>query len=97
MVCATSQNDEVPPTPRAAAYRQIDIVPIDEGDAVAAQCQITTPDGPKQIVGPEHALNDESSLCDVPRVQLLVVRHLFRSAGDNVCQLCAEKVRIDRS
>jgi hypothetical protein len=91
------QNDQVVPTPRAAAYRQIDIVPIGEGDSVPVERQITTLEGPKRIVGPEHAMGGESSLCGVPKDQLEVVRHLFRSDGDNACQTCEEMTRTDQS
>jgi hypothetical protein len=83
------QNGTVPETHRAAAYRRTDIVPIEEQDEDSPNVRrIATTQGHQQIVGLEHAMGPNGTLCGIPKSDVEVVRHLFMTAGSHACPEC---------
>lgn len=83
------QNGMVPETRRAAAYRRTDIVPIGEQDDNSSGVRgITTTHGRQQIVGLEHAMGPNGTLCGIPKSEVEVVRHMFVTAGPHTCEEC---------
>ena len=84
------QNSDMDEKPRAAGYRETEIVPMRLIDGAEAGPGISTPDGRRQIIGPQHAMREGASLCGIPKDELVVVRQLFRPGRDDACPSCAE-------
>jgi hypothetical protein len=76
--------------PRAAAYRETEIVPRQGSDGVDVGHAISTTDGMRQTIGHQHAMSEGASLCGIPKDELIVVRQLFRPSRDDACPACAE-------
>ena len=71
-----------------AAVRRIDIFAIREGDDVPARGQVAHLGGTYQIIGPEHALNGDMTFCGIPKNEVELLRHYWRSDSEMACQSC---------
>lgn len=73
--------------PFTAAVARTDLRPV-KGRAPPDRT-IVGPEGPLEMVGPEHALAGDVTLCGLPRDDVLVMGHTWRSQHKYACAACA--------
>jgi hypothetical protein len=73
--------------PRAAACRRVDLVPPGPAQ-VGPRHTVRTLEGTRQLIGSEHAMAGEETLCGVPRAEVEVLRRVWRSDSEIACPAC---------